>query len=96
MTTISLVYPKNLQIFEYIVHDNDAPLNNCLRFVNDTSRSMCSPRKHQRTVFNGHKRKCFLKIQPAVVPNWLFANLYGPVVGKLNDSGMLRSSGLLH
>ena len=58
-------------------------------------RPVSRPGKHQRTIYNGHKRVHAIKFQSIVAPNGLIANLHGPVVGKRHDSGMLAESGLL-
>ncbi len=46
-------------------------------------------------VYNGHKRVHSLKFQSVVVPNWLIANLYGPVEERRHDAAMLVMSGLM-
>lgn len=44
------------------------------------------PGKSQLILHNGHKRVHALKFLAIVAPNWLIANLYGPVKGKRHDS----------
>lgn len=87
--------PANLQNYADIIHAKGAPLNNCWGFIDGTVRPVSRPGKHQRTLYNGHKRVHAIKFQSVVAPNGLIANLYGPVIGKRHDSGMLAESGLL-
>ena len=87
--------PENLQNYADVIHAKGAPLSNCWGFIDGTVRPVSRPGKHQRTIYNGHKRVHAIKFQSIVAPNGLIANLYGPVVGKRHDSGMLAESGLL-
>ena len=87
--------PENLQNYADVIHARGAPLSNCWGFIDGTVRPVSRPGKHQHTVYNGHKRIHAIKFQSIVAPNGLIANLYGPVVGKRHDSGMLAESGLL-
>ena len=87
--------PENLQNYTDVIHARGAPLSNCWGFIDGTVRPVSRPGKHQHTVYNGHKRIHAIKFQSIVAPNGLIANLYGPVVGKRHDSGMLAESGLL-
>ena len=78
-----------------MIHNKNAPLQNCWGFVDGTVRPVCRPGENQRVLYNGHKRIHTIKFQSVVAPNGLIANLYGPVEGKQHDSGMLAESGLL-
>ena len=49
----------------------------------------------QRVLYNGHKKIHSIKFQSVAAPNGSIANLYGPVEGGRNDSGMLADSQLL-
>ena len=86
---------ENLQNYADVIHVKGASLSNCWGFIDGTVRPVSRPGKHQRTIYNGHKRIHAIKFQSIVAPNGLIANLYGPVVGKRHDSGMLAESGLL-
>ena len=83
--------PNNLQIFVDAIHDKGTTLENCWGFVDGTVR----PGKHQRIMYNNHKKAHAIKFQPVVEPNVLIANLFGPVERRRHDSGMLGNSGLL-
>ena len=85
----------NLQNYAGVIHAKGAPLQNCWGFVDGTVRPVSRPGKNQRVLYNRHKRVHAIKFQAVVAANGLIANLYGPVVGKRHDSGMLGESGLL-
>ena len=85
--------PENLQIFATAIHNKGAALDNCWRFVDETVRPICRPKRNQREVYNGHKKVHALKYQSVVAPNGLIAKLYGPVEGGRHDSRMLAMSG---
>ena len=88
--------PANLaKSFSNAVHEKGAPLNNCWGFIDGTVRPICRPGQNQQVLYNGHKRVHAIKFQSVVTPDWIIANLYGPVKGKQHDSGMLAESGLL-
>ena len=78
-----------------MIHNKNAPLQNCWGFVDGTVRPVCRPGENQRVLYNGHKRIHALTFQSVVAPNGLIANLYGPVEDKRHDTGMLADSGLL-
>ena len=67
----------------------------CWGAIDGTVRSMCRPSRHQREVFNGHKRVHALKFQSIVTPNGLIAHLYGPMPGRRHDAALLNASGVL-
>ena len=71
--------PQCLEEFANAVHQHGAALTNCWGFVDGTVRPISRPCKHQRVVYNGHKRVHALKFQSVIAPNGLIANLYGPV-----------------
>ena len=86
---------RNLQSFADAIHDKGAPLENCFGFIDGTVRPICRPTRHQRVVYNGHKRVHSLKFQSVVTPNGMIANLFGPVEGRRHDSAVVRMSGLM-
>jgi hypothetical protein len=69
---------ESLQSYANAVHAKGAPLKNCFGFVDGTVRPICRPGKHQKVVYNGHKRVHRIKFQSVVIPNGLIANLAGP------------------
>ncbi len=54
---------------------------------------ICRSTRHQLVCYNGHKRVHALEFQSVVVPNWLMANLYGPMGGRMDEDTTVRSSG---
>ena len=74
-----LLSPANLQIYVDTITAKGAPLDNCFGFIDGTIRAIARPEKHQRILYNGHKRVHALKFQSIALPNGLIGNLYGPV-----------------
>ena len=74
-----LLHPVALQSYADAIHRNGAALDNCFAFVDGTVRSICRPTKHQRVVYNGHKRVHSIKFQAVSIPTGLIAHVYGPV-----------------
>ena len=72
----------HLEEYANAVYRKGAALDNCWGFVDGTVWPISRPGKHQRVMFNGHKRVHAIKFQSVVAPDGLIANLYGPV-GKL-------------
>ena len=75
----NILNPVLLQRYTESIWQKGAALENCLGFVDGTVRPICRPNKHQRIVYNGHKRVHSLKFQSIAIPNGLIANMYGPV-----------------
>ncbi|XP_046860923.1 uncharacterized protein LOC124454159 [Xenia sp. Carnegie-2017] len=84
--------PENLQVYANAIHEKGAPYENCFGFIDGTVRPISRPKKHQRIVYNGHKRVHSLKFQGVALPNGLIAHIFGPVEGKKHDAGMLADS----
>ena len=74
-----LLRPAQLEIYAAAITSRGTALNHCFGFVDGTVRAICRPGKHQRLVYNGHKRHHAPKFQSVVTPNGMIANLYGPV-----------------
>ena len=55
----------------------------------------CRPSQHQRQAYNGYKKYHSLKFQAVVIPNGLFAHLFGPVEGRRADGALLEESHLI-
>ena len=88
--------PANFQTYADVIHKAGAPYANCWGFVDGTVRPVCRPGTLQRPLYNGHKRVHAIKFQSVVTPNELIANLYGPVEGWRQCSGMLADSACYH
>lgn len=87
--------PVKLQEYAEAIHDQGAPLDCCWGFVDGTVRPICRPGRHQKILYNGHKRIHSIKFQSVVTPNGLIANLYGPMEGCRHDCALLAASGIL-
>ena len=75
----ALLRPGMLEAYAAAISARGAALNNCFGFIDGTVRAICRPQKHQRVVYNGHKRFHALKFQSVALPNGMIAHLYGPV-----------------
>ncbi|XP_046860971.1 uncharacterized protein LOC124454210 [Xenia sp. Carnegie-2017] len=90
-----LLSPEYLQVYANAIHEKGAPYENCFGFIDGTVRPISRPKKHQRIVYNGHKKVHSLKFQGVALPNGLIAHIFGPVEGKKHDAGMLADSNFL-
>ena len=81
-----ILSPPMLQEYADIIQAKGASLNNCFGFIDGTVRPICHPGRHQRIVYNGHKRVHLLKFQSVALSNGLIGHMYGPV-GKLRSLG---------
>lgn len=86
--------PDVLRRFAEAVHASGAALDNCIGFIDGTVRAVARPSRHQRMVYNGHKRKHAVKFQAVTTPDGLIVHLHGPHEGKVHDATMLNRSGL--
>ena len=84
--------PEELELFASKVAAKDAPLGNCVGFIDGTMRVTCHPSKNQKAAYSGYKRAHGLKFQSIILPNGIIGDLYGPVEGCLHDAAMLRES----
>ncbi|XP_068738581.1 uncharacterized protein [Montipora capricornis] len=91
----ALLSAQALEEYAQAISRKGSPLQNCFGFIDGTVRPVCRPGRHQRVLYNGHKRVHSLKYQSIALPNGLIGNLYGPVEGRRHDAGMLADSGLL-
>ena len=69
---------------------NSSP--NCWGFIDGTVRPISCPGRHQRVLYNSHKKE----FQSTATPNGLIANLHGPMEGKRHYSAMLAQSQVLN
>lgn len=83
-----------LREFAAAVHATGAALPNCVAFIDGTVRAVARPSRHQRQVYNGHKRKHSIKYQALSTPDGIIVHLHGPHEGKTHDATMLNRSGL--
>ncbi|ETI51478.1 hypothetical protein F443_05166 [Phytophthora nicotianae P1569] len=84
-----------LSTYASAIHSQGAPLHTCVGFIDGTVRGTCRPLRHQKYVFNGHKRKHALKYQSVLAPDGIIVHLSGPFPGTRHDAYILQQSGLL-
>ncbi|GFO19408.1 hypothetical protein PoB_004591300 [Plakobranchus ocellatus] len=81
---------ENLNIFAQAVANKRPPLQNCWGFIDGTTMAISKPKQHQKVVLSGHKRIQCLKFQGIMVPNGLFAHMFGPMEGRRHDAAMFH------
>ena len=82
-------------LYAQAVRDLDAPLDNCVGFMDCTKIQMCRPGgtgAFQRSVYSGHKRFHCLICQSITTPDGLMMHLFGPEVGRRHDLTLYRNS----
>jgi hypothetical protein len=67
----------------------------CFGFIDGTVHQVCRPVKFQKSVWSGHKRVHGMKFQSVILPDGMFAQLYGPVEARRHDVILLKDSGLV-
>jgi hypothetical protein len=87
--------PEELQLFADAIFKKGAVLHDIWGFIDGTIRSITRPIRHQRQVYNGHKRVHAIKFQSVMTPDGIISHLTGPWIGRRHDSRMLRESGLM-
>lgn len=83
-----------LERYAMAVSEKGGMLNDTWGFLDGTVRPIARPSRHQRHVYNGHKRVHALKYQGLMAPDGLFTHAAGPWVGRRHDSRMLSESEL--
>lgn len=86
--------PAKLEEYALAIHNKGAPIRTVWGFIDGTVRAIARPVRHQRTCFNGWKRKHCLKYHAVVTPDGLISHFFGPVEGRRNDSYLLNESNL--
>lgn len=86
--------PQALENFADAVVRKGGALPDTWGFIDGTVRPIARPSRHQRQVYNGHKRVHALKFQSVVTPDGIISHLSGPWPGRRHDSWMLGMSGL--
>ena len=87
--------PVKLRAYADAIYAKGASIEFCWGFIDGTVRPICRPGRHQRILYNGHKRLHAIKFQSVVAPNGMIANLFGPMEGRRHDCALLNASGLL-
>ena len=83
-----------LQEFAEAIENAGSPIGSIFGFIDGTVRPISQPTRHQRSVYNGHKRCHAIKFQSVVTPDGLISHLWGPLEGRRHDITLLRKSQL--
>ena len=86
--------PEKLLEYAQAVERKGAPIGTVWGFIDGTIRGIARPTRHQRTCFNGWKRKHCIKYHAIVTPDGLISHLFGPIDGRRNDAFLWQESGL--
>jgi AraC-like DNA-binding protein len=87
--------PRKLKEYADAISNKGSPLKRCVGFVDGTVRQICRPKKHQKEVYNGHRRVHYIKFQSVMAPDGVIIHLAGPFEGIRHDARMLVESDLL-
>jgi hypothetical protein len=90
-----LVLTRLATYCDAIRHKCGNALTNCFGFIDGTVHPVCRPVKFQKSVWSGHKRVHGMKFQSVILPDGMFAQLYGPVEARRHDVVLLKESGLV-
>ncbi|KAL1943754.1 hypothetical protein VTO73DRAFT_4199 [Trametes versicolor] len=90
-----LLSPQQLASYAASIRDAGAPTSTVWGFIDCTIRRIARPSRFQRAAYNGYKKYHALKYQAVLIPNGLFAHLFGPWEGRRTDPFLLSESGLL-
>ena len=87
---IQLLPATNLRLPSAICNQtHPTPPSSTSFFCSRFSTELCNrPTRHQRVMFNGHKRCHAFKFQGTVTPDGVIVSLYGPVEGSRRDAHM--------
>jgi len=85
---------QRLPLFVSALQRHGCPLKSWA-FIDGTARQICRPSEGQEVAYSGHKRYHALKYQALITPDGMFADMYGPVEGRINNQGLLTASKLL-
>ncbi|EIM80348.1 uncharacterized protein STEHIDRAFT_162765 [Stereum hirsutum FP-91666 SS1] len=89
-----LLSRQKIRAYAAAIHAAGAPTETVWGFIDCTIRRICRPSYLQRIAYSGYKHFHAMKYQGVVLPNGLFANLFGPFEGRRNDNAVLHDSGL--
>lgn len=84
----------NSNAWKTAVFNAGSALTTCVGFIDGTTRAICRPKKHQKKLYNGHKRYHCIKFQAVTMPNGLIMDLAGPFIGIRHDCRMVLESGI--
>ena len=90
-----LLAPEQLSRYASAISEAGAPMSTVWGFIDCTLRRISRPTWFQRAAYSGYKKYHALKYQAVMIPNGMFAHLFGPWEGRRTDPFMLAESGLL-
>lgn len=86
MWDVQRLTPERLALYARTIERKGAPIGTVWGFIDGTIRGIARPTQHQRTCYNGWKRKHCLKYHAIVTLDGLISHLFGPVDGRRNDA----------
>ena len=86
---------KKLEEYAAAIYSKGASLDCAAGSIDGTLREICWPKKNQRVVYSGHKRKHGLKYQSIVAPDGIILHMFGLIAGSHHDSYVLLESKIL-
>lgn len=86
--------PERLVKYAQAIQQKGAPIGTVWGFIDGTIRGIARPTYHQRTCYNGWKRKHCLKYHGIVTPDGLISHLFGPIDRRRNDAFLWQKSNL--
>lgn len=89
-----LLSHEKLQIYATAIHEKGAPIDTVFSWPDCTKHAICHPSRFQQMAYKRHDRIHCLKFQALVIPNGMFAHLYGPVEGRKHDMLLWNESGI--
>ena len=86
---------RHSESWKQSISNAGAPLQSCLGFIDGTTKQICRPPRHQKKLYNGHKRYHCLKYQAITMPNGIVMDLSGPFIGIRHDARMVIESNVI-
>ena len=74
---------------------SDGVFENAWGFIDATFRTTCRPKRHQKSMYSGYKKKHGIKFQCLTTPDGYVACLEGGWSGRMSDTKILQESELL-
>ena len=89
------IYHERLAYYAERVYAKCGLVQSVWGFIDGTLRKTCRPSFFQKLLYSGHKQAHGIKFQSVVLPDGLFACMFGPITGNRHDSYMLAKSQLI-
>ena len=95
LTLRKCICTQNSQSWANSISSAGGSLQTCLGFIDGTTKQICRPQRHQKKLYNGHKRYHCLKYQAVTMPNGIVMDLSGPFIGIRYDARMVMESNIV-